>query len=217
MVDSGQGEDLREAFPTILLPWYRRGDLPTVPFQFLLCFCLLLFRTHIAAHYPAVRMLARSPYTWLLLVVGYWASIVASKSFAGAYERILLYYTYNVTLKYKGPSQSYILRQLDSVKDSALWQVSYSQKGNRGSLPDGQMTWEEFEASLHNDKSITPKDIPTLNPANFDQVALNLWNKKMGGFFKVELAAGVIPPPKVQYFTYVEGLKEIVKDARANM
>jgi hypothetical protein len=160
-------------------------------------------------------MLARSPCTWLLLVAVYWASIAASKSFAGAYERILLYYAYNIANTYKGPSQTYILRQLDSVKDNTLWAASYSKWGNRGTLPGGQMTWEEFQLSLNHDNARTPKDIPPLNPANFDQVAKGLYDKNMAGMFKVEAAAGSLQ--KVGYYNYVESVKEMVKDARTDM
>lgn len=164
-------------------------------------------------------MRARSPCIWLFLLLACWATIVASKSVSVTYERMLLFYAYRIAFMYKGASQSYILRHLDPVKDAVAWKASYNQLGNRGSLPDGQLTWKEFQLAI--DPGVQPTGpVPELDETDFDRVAAGLRDVGLAEReFPVRLAQG-LPPNKnggKPYHEYVSYLREMVVEARANM
>ena len=108
-------------------------------------------------------MLARSAWTWLVLLIAGWASIVASKSPAAVYEMIYSYHIYNIAWEYEGASQQYIYRLLDPVKDKTLYDNSYQKKGHRGSLADGKMDWKDFCLAWFGKNKLGRDNIPDLD------------------------------------------------------
>jgi hypothetical protein len=120
-------------------------------------------------------MWLRSRFTtvWLLLGVSYYGVLVAGfASYAHAYDKIWLYYAYQVAWKLEGSGQTYILRHLDPRRDGKLINQGYNPKGNRGSLPDGQLTWPEFLSLLGGRE--TELNVPSLTD-DLEGLASKIW------------------------------------------
>ncbi|KAJ4399152.1 hypothetical protein N0V85_006102 [Neurospora sp. IMI 360204] len=163
-------------------------------------------------------MLARSAWTWIVLIAA-WASLVASKSPAVAYEMIFGYHTYNTAWKYRGVGQGVIFRQLDPEKDKTLFDASYKQKGHRGSLAQGQMDWKEFTLAWLRDNKLGPGDIPELDQADLGKTAKKLMDlsAKAKMELKVQLATGEVGPPvggDSQIAAELEGMRLASERAR---
>ncbi|KAK3494127.1 uncharacterized protein B0T23DRAFT_315024 [Neurospora hispaniola] len=161
-------------------------------------------------------MLARSAWTWIVLIAT-WASLVASKSPAAAYELIFGYHVYNTAWKYRGAGQGIIYRQLDPEKDKTLFKQSYGQKGHKGSLAEGQMDWKEFTLAWLRNNKIGPQNIPDLDPTDLTKTAQKLWEIPGSKFVKLQLATGTLSEVRgkgPEYHTVLKGWSDMVKEAR---
>ncbi|RKU40479.1 hypothetical protein DL546_001158 [Coniochaeta pulveracea] len=171
-------------------------------------------------------MWLRSSASWLLALIFCVSVQVAAVSYAHAYDKIWLYYVYNLAWKLDGPSQRYILRFLDP-KNPADRQMNNQNinKGNRGSLPNGQLTWEEFQWSLNwalADKTLNP--VPELSD-DFDKLAKQLWQTSwMGSEIKLGVAQSLrvqkgsrAPPGFLEYTDYIHSLTQMVEQAKIRL
>ncbi|KAK1445740.1 hypothetical protein CMEL01_09983 [Colletotrichum melonis] len=154
--------------------------------------------------------------SWAFLFVAYFAVLVVSKGAAAAYEKLWLWYAYEIAYKLDGSSQTYILRQLDPKNKLDKKYTTAINNGNRGSLPGGQMTWEEFLRSLSNLKG--DPELPQLDETDFDKTASRIWNSKVKKTVMVNIAAANWDPKKViDYHDYIDSLGAMIRKARAQL
>ncbi|KAK2060411.1 hypothetical protein LY76DRAFT_634629 [Colletotrichum caudatum] len=150
----------------------------------------------------------------ILFVVAHFAVLAASKSFSAAYEKIWLYYAYQVAFKIEGPSQPYILRQLDPNDPLDRKYTTAINNGNRGSLKDGMMTWNEFQWALNNLKG--KPDLPQLED-DIEKTATNIWYSTIRNKMMVDVAATNWDKKKpAKYETYIDSLAAMIRKVRNN-
>ncbi|WQF84018.1 hypothetical protein CDEST_09032 [Colletotrichum destructivum] len=151
----------------------------------------------------------------ILLLVSHFAVFAASKSFSAAYEKIWLYYAYQLAFKFEGPTQPYILRQLDPTVPMDRRYMTAINNGNRGSLKDGMMTWNEFQWALNN--MAGHPEIPQLED-DVEKTATNIWYSAMKNEMMVEWAAASWNVNKVpKYHVYIDSLGAMIRKARDSM
>ncbi|KAH9233979.1 hypothetical protein K456DRAFT_53494 [Colletotrichum gloeosporioides 23] len=151
----------------------------------------------------------------VLLVVTHFAVLAATKSIAAAYEKIWLYHAYQIAFKLEGPTQGYILRQLDPKIKEDKKHTTAINNGNKGSLKDGMMTWNEFQWALNNLKG--QPELPQLQD-DVDKTALNLWNSVVNNKLKVDVAAtNWDAKNSIPYSTYIDSLSAMIRKARSQL
>ncbi|KAF6834628.1 hypothetical protein CMUS01_06100 [Colletotrichum musicola] len=154
--------------------------------------------------------------SWILLVVAHFSVLAASKSASAAYEKIWLYYAYQIAYKLDGPNQRYILRQLDPKDRLDRKYTTAINNGNRGSLKDGMMTWTEFQWSLNNLRG--QPSLPELED-DLDKTAANIWNSDIRNKLMVNIAASHYEGEDagVKYHSYIDSLGAMIRRARSEI
>jgi hypothetical protein len=142
--------------------------------------------------------------------VSYLGVLVAGfYSYSHAYDKIWLYYAYEVAWQFKGSGQTYILRHLDFKNDGGFIKRGYNPTGNRGSLPNGQLTWEEFIRLLNN--APPDKAVPALTD-DLEKVAGEIW--KTGWIKKKLIIQSAVGMNNAEYHEFIKSCGDMMMEGR---
>ncbi|KAF7856274.1 hypothetical protein EAF04_009802 [Stromatinia cepivora] len=151
---------------------------------------------------------------WLALWLAFVTTQVASKSLSGAYEKIWFYYAYNLAWELDGPEQTSLLPFLTKSN-----QINVKNNANKGSLPDGQLNFQEFMNLMAFDQ---PKKCEVqLNSDDLDDLdgtARQIYDAGFGGTIRTGIATNTGPgtPNReaISYNQLIENLMGVVTKAR---